>query len=419
MRHRNISQLIVALSLMLMVLGPAMAQQNQCGVERDVKAQALDENTYKQLSNIYEDLGEEKYAEAENDLERLLGKTKDGSYAQAIVLQALGHAAASQEDYNKALEYFQRSVDINALPDRQHYQMIYSVAQLLIARERYREGLEKLDLWFCVTPPENITANAYLLKASGNVELENYPVALSAINKAIEMEDNPKENWYQMKLGIQFEIDDLPAAANTLETMLNFWPDKETYWKQLSSIYLNIKQENKALSVLALAYRNGMLDTSQEVLQLSSLYQLRSVPYQAAKVLEDGINDGVVESNKKYWEQTANAWYQARELEKALAAYEKAGQFSDDGSIDMRRAYILVDRQEWPDAKEALRRAIEKGGLKESETGNAYLLIGMAEMNLDRLDAADEAFNDASRYTATRNAARQWIEQVEQRRQAG
>lgn len=419
MRHRNIAQLIVVLVSMLVVLSPALAQQNQCGVERDVRAQALDEGTYKQLSDIYEDLGEENYAEAEKDLQRLVGKTKDGSYAQAIVLQALGHASASQENYDKALEYFQKSVDINALPDRQHYQMIYSIAQLLIARERYREGLDSLELWFCVTPPENITANAYLLKASGNVELKNYPVALSAINQAIELEENPKENWYQMKLGIQFEIDDLPAAASTLETMLNFWPDKETYWKQLSSIYLNIKQENKALSVLALAHRKGMLDTSQEVLQLSSLYQLREVPYEAAKVLEDGINNGVIEGNKKYWEQAANAWYQARELDKALAAYEKAGQFSDDGSIDMRRAYILVDRQDWSDAKEALRRAIDKGGLKESETGNAYLLIGMAEMSLERLDAADKAFNDASRYTATRRAAIQWLEQVEQRRQAG
>ncbi len=418
MRYRNLYQLIIVMISMFVLLTPAFAQ-NQCGVERDVKAQALDEATYKQLSDIYEDIGEENFADANSGLERMLSRSKDGSYSQAIILQALGHTAASQENYDKALEHFQRSVDINALPNRQHYQMIYSIAQLLIARERYREGLEKLEEWFCVTPPENITANAYLLKASANVELENYQEALTAIDMAISLEDEPRENWYQMKLGINFELDDLPAASRTLETMINYWSEKESYWKQLSSVYLNLKEENKALSVLALAYRNNMLDTSQEVLQLSSLYQLRDVPYEAAQILEKGINDGIVEANKKYWEQTANAWYQARELEKALSAFEKAGQYSDDGSIDLRRAFILVDRQEWEPAKTALQRAIDKGGLKDSETGNAYLLIGMAEMNLERFDAADTAFDSALRYERSRSAARQWKEQVQQRREAG
>ncbi len=418
MRYRNLYQLIIVVISMFVVLTPALAQ-NQCGAERDVRAQALDEATFKQLSDIYEDIGEENFADAKKGLDRMLSRSKDGSYPQSIILQALGHTAASEEDYDGALVYFQRSVDINALPNRQHYQMIYSIAQLLIARERYREGLEKLEEWFCVTPPENVTSNAYLLKASANVELENYREALTAIDMAISLESAPKENWYQMKLGINFELDDLPSAAKTLEIMINLWPDKENYWKQLSSVYLNLKDENKALSVLALAYRKNMLDTSQEILQLSSLYQYRDVPYEAAKVLEKGINDGIVESNQRYWEQTANAWYQARELENALNAFEKAGQYSDDGSIDLRRAFILVDRQEWEPAKTALQRAIDKGGLKDSETGNAYLLIGMSEMNLERFDAATSAFDNALRYERSRSAARQWKEQVVQRRAAG
>jgi len=257
------------------------------------------------------------------------------------------------------------------------------------------------------------------LKASANVELENYNAALTALDQAIALEAEPRENWYQMKLGINFELDDLHAASRTLETMINFWPDKENYWKQLSSVYLNLKDENKALSVLNLAYRNNMLDTSQEILQLSSLYQLRDVPYEAANILEKGINDGIVESNKKYWQQTGNAWYQARELDKALSAFEKAGEYADDGSIDLRRAYILIDIQEWEQAKNALTRAIDKGGLKDSDTGNAYLLIGMAEMSLESFDAADAAFNNALRYQSSRSGAQQWKEQVQQRRQAG
>lgn len=417
MKHRSLKHALIILTS-LFVMSSSVWAQNQCGPEREVQAQALDEATYKQLSKFYEDIGEEKYVDAQNGLERMLGRSKDGSYAQAIILQALGFTSSSQEDYDKALEYFQRSVDLNALPNPQHYSMVLSISQLLIARERYREGLNSLAVWFCGTPPENHTSSSYVLKASAHVELEEYNPALASIVKAIELEDSPKENWYQLKLGIHYELDDLASAARTLEVMIAFWADKETYWKQLSSVYLNLKDENKALSVMSLAYRRDMLDTPQEILQLSSLYQFRDVPYEAAEVLEKGINDGIVESNKKYWEQTANAWYQARELEKSLAAYEKAGQFSSDGSIDLRRAFILVDRQDWDPAKDALERAIEKGGLSDNEVGNAYLLIGMAEMSQERFDAAGTAFNSALRYERSRSPARQWIEQLKQRREA-
>lgn len=411
-------KLASAVALLAPMLNIAVFAQENCSAipEREVKAQALDEGTYNQLTEVYEDIGEEKYATAMEDLLKLENRATEGSYAQAIILQALGHTAAAQDDFSQAVEFFQKAVELNALPNPQHYQMIYAVAQILIATERYTEGLDNLNLWLCVTPEENITSSAYQLQGSAYIELEDYRKALGSIDKAIVLEKEPKKNLYQIKLGIYFELEELSNAAETLVTIISFWPEDESSWKQLSSVYLNIKEENKALSVLELAYKNGFIDTQQEILQLSSLYQLQAIPYNAAQILEEGLNSGSVESGKKYWEQVANAWFQARELDKALAAYDKAGQFSDDGKIDLRRGFILIDREEWDLAKEALARAIEKGGLSESETGNAYLLIGMSELELDRYQAATDAFNTARRYDRARGAANQWLEQVDQKR---
>ncbi len=93
-----------------------------------------------------------------------------------------------------------------------------------------------------------------------------------------------------------------------------------------------------------------------------------------------------------------DAWYAAEELEKALAAYEEAGRLADDGLTDLRRGYILVDLERWPAALEALNRALEKGGLDDRQSGEAYLLRGMTQFNLGDFDRASADWGRAGRY---------------------
>ena len=256
---------------------------------------------------------------------------------------------------------------------------MYQIAQLYFMKERYQDALDKLALWFCTVDPEKVTYAAYVLKASIYASMDNYAETLKAIDIAISMEDQPKEQWYQLKLAAHYELEQYPQAADTLETIIQHWPDKKMYWTQLSQIYFKLKQDEKALSVIALAYRKNLLDKQGDITYLSNLYANSDVPYKAAKVLQKGIDDGIVESTEKYWTAVADSWYAAEELENALAAYEKAGEAAADGDIDLRRGYILVDLERWPDAKEALNDALQKGGINERKTGEAYLLRGMAE----------------------------------------
>ena len=88
----------------------------------------------------------------------------------------------------------------------------------------------------------------------------------------------------------------------------------------------------------------------------------------------------------------ADAWYTSEEMEQALIAYEKAGAAALDGEIDLRRGYILIDMERWEDAKDALQKAIDKGGINERKVGDAHLMVGMAEFNLDNFDDASAAW---------------------------
>ncbi|TVQ41499.1 MAG: hypothetical protein EA370_01830, partial [Wenzhouxiangella sp.] len=69
----------------------------ECGVEREVSAGTLQESTFNRLSRIYEDIGEEKYAEAYSALQSLLDRGRRTEYEQAVIHQAMGHVRMQQE----------------------------------------------------------------------------------------------------------------------------------------------------------------------------------------------------------------------------------------------------------------------------------------------------------------------------------
>ncbi len=391
-------------------------QAQQCGEKREVGPQALDEVTYKQLNQVYEYVGEEKYNEAYNDLRKLLDRAGKDVYLQAILYQALAQVEWSRNNFDPALQYFEKAVQLNALPDQAHFALMYQIAQLYYMKERYDDALNRLDLWFCTAPKEKITPSAYVLKASINANKKDFANALIAIEQAISMEKEPKENWYQLKLASHYELEQFPQAAATLEIMISKWPEKKSYWTQLTQIYYKLKQDDKALAVLALAYRKKLLDNQGDIIFLSSLYSNSNVPYKSAEVLQKGITSGVVEASDRHWALVADTWYAAEEMENALAAYEKAGTAARTGEIDLRRGYILVDMERWEPAKEALSAAITKGGLDERKTGEAYLLRGMSEFNLGNFDSASADWNKATKYPKARDAALQWMNHLEEER---
>lgn len=395
--------------------GQVLAQASACGNKRGKLSKPLDEATWKKMNDAYEDVGNELYDIAYEKFLRINNRAR-GKYLKAVVAQALAQVQWVRSDYDSALAYFEQAVDIDALPDQTHFALMYQIAQLYYMKERYDDALDRLALWMCKVAPEKVTANSWVLKASIHAQKVDWKNVIPAIETAISMSEDPKQAWYQLKLASHFELEQFPQAAETLETMIEGWPEKKDYWIQLSQIYYKLEKDDKALAVIALANRRDMLDKQTEVMYLSNLYSNRDVPFKAAKVLQEGIENGIVKASTKHWTMAADAWYAAEEMENALAAYEQAGKVSDEGSIDLRRAYILVDMERWEESVEALTAALEKRGFNERKTGEAYLLLGMSEFNLGHYSKASTAWGRAGKYAKTKKAAQQWMNHMREER---
>ncbi|MDZ7791275.1 MAG: tetratricopeptide repeat protein [Xanthomonadales bacterium] len=408
---------LLLLSALPLLSVQALAQEQvagyQCGVERDVSAGALTERTYNRLSDIYELIGEDKYGEAFPQLQSLLERTRSDEFARATILQAMAFVRSQQEQYAEAIDYFRQSIELNKLPNSQHFQMILQVAQLQYTMGRYQEALDQLDIWFCVTPDtQEDNVNVWVMKASIHAQIEEFRNAISAIDRAIALSDDPKENWYQLKLGMHMELEEYAEAADILQILLRMSPEKKNYWIQLASVYVQLDRNRDSMAVLSLAHRKGLLQRQSEYIQLASLQQEFDFPRKAAEVLEEGLEKGIVENTRRHWEMTAGAWYSARELEKALDAYANAGAQATDGEIDLQRAFILTDQERWEEAEGALTRALDLGGLSDSQTGNAWLLLGTARYNLGDVDSAMDAFNEAKEYGRVERAATEWMDHI-------
>jgi len=397
------------------VSGQLFAQASECGKERKEKTGVLDEPTYKKLNRIYEDVGNEEYDAAYEKL-MVMTKRARGDYLKATLFQMIAQVEWARSNFDSALVNFEQAVELDALPGNIHFALMYQISQLYYMKDRYDDALDKLALWMCKVPPEKITSNAWVLKASIHAQKKDWKNVVPAIETAISMSDAPKESWYQLKLAAHFEMEQFPKAAETLEVMIQLWPDKKDYWVQLSQIYYKLKKDNEALSVIGLAYRRNMLDKQTDIMYLSNLYSDRDVPFKAAAVLQKGIEDGIVEANKSHWTMVADAWFAAEEQENALNGYAEAGKASTDGDIDLRRGYILVDMERWEPAVEALEAALEKGGINDRKTGEAYVLLGMSYFSIENYSKASTAWGRAGKYPKSKKPAQQWMNHMREER---
>ena len=286
------------------------------------------------------------------------------------------------------------------------------MAQIQIGDGDYQKGLDTLHEYYKVT--DKIKDSTFALESKAYASLnDNFKKAIPLMKKAISLSDEPRENWYYFLYSLHMQLSQFSEAAKVLETLIKINPNKKDYWKRLSDVYFTLKKDEKALAVLILADKQGMLTDEKERLKLFKFYAFLNNPYDAGKVLEKSLKDGVVKPSFKRWEDLGKIWYTAAEMDKALSAYNQASKLAKDGKIDFQRAYIYFDRDDYSRAKMALQSALEKGGLSDKQIGRSWLLIGMAESETGNKQAALTALKKASKYKSTRKNAIQWIEHLE------
>jgi tetratricopeptide (TPR) repeat protein len=372
--------------------------------------EAMSELIYKKFVKLQEMIADEQYAEAKTGLTALT-KKRLNAFEEASINQFLGWVESAEGRYQSASNYLQKAIDTDALTNQAHFSMMLQKSQMLAGGDKYQLALDSLDKYYKVT--DEIQDTTFYYEASLYAQMEKYKEAMVPLKKAIELSDKPNETWYYLLLSCHMNTSEYLQASKVLDILIELNPNKKEYWSMLSQVYFTLKKDEKSLAVLAVADENGMVSEEKDRLQLTKMYQFLGNPYSAGKVLEKGLKDGVIKPTFKRWDDLGNIWYSAAEMNKALYAYDKASKLATDGKIDFQRAYIYFDREDWSSAKNALQSAIEKGGLPDKKIGTAWLLLGMAESEMNNISGAITALRKASEFKNTRVSSMQWIDHLQ------
>jgi len=398
-----------------LVLAPAagVAQGTTGAVQqRSDPGMLMSERAYRRFEGIAHLYGDGRYGEALSSAESFL-RSELNDYERAMGEQMLGYTLVALDRPAEAVPRFERALELDALPNSTHFSMMRSLAQLHASLEQWQKSLDTMTRYLRFLP--EATAEDRIMMAQNYVQLRRYGEALDWVRGAIERAgDGARESWLQLELAILLELKDHPAALRLLNTMVARWPDRLRYWETMAGLHQEMDQDKAALAALMTAYDAGLITEQSKLMNLARMNLYVELPYQAGRILERAMEAGHIEAGPVQLELLLHSWTTAREFDRAARVIDRLAPITGDGDLLIRKARLAMEQNRWQEALDAAREALELG--KVSQPGAAWLVIGIALMELDRLRESRQAFQRAQEFEPdARRQAREWQRFVEER----
>jgi len=357
----------------------------------------------KDLNKAADLINENKNDEAEPLIQKVIANDHASKYAQAFAHQLQAQVNWEKDKNAEAIAEYRKAVELDALPNDAHFQVIYQIAQLQIQDEKYADALTTIDQWEKETGAT--TADELALKANAYYRTDKFQPAIDTMKKAVSMTDKPNDSWTQILMASYFELNQFDQAAEVVQQQMQKNPNDKKLLNQLATIYIQADKPQQALDLMAKAKSQGLITTSDDYMQLAKLYGAADKYKEASATIKEGLDKGILKPSFDVYKLQGDVCTQAEDDACAIDAYTKASPQAKDGNVDYQLGYLLFYSDKSKDAADALTRAISKGGLRQE--GEAYLLRGDAENDLNQTAAATADWQKASGYPSTKTMADQ------------
>lgn len=381
-------------------------------------ADTISPRTYEKLNDIQEYIAANRLSKAKKELNELKEDLNKG-LGLALTYQLLAQVALTESNNKKAIEYFQAALKQKAFNEQQSLTLTSTVAQLYLSEEQPAQTIRVLKpaLENAAKNKElyaGIKAETFILLGAAYQLKEDFRNSIEWLKEGIKRKKPPKENWLQMLMSAYYQLKDYKNSAKVVEQLIRLKPEKETYWQQLTSLYQLQNQYKKALTTLELAHASGVLKKQESYLLLVQLLIRFDVPERGGRILQEAIKKGVVEASEKQWKLLATAFQQGKQRDRAIKALKQASANSQksNGELLFRAGQLAYEQADYPQLIELLEMAIKRG-LKNKQKGQAYLLMGMANVELDAFNAARASFLQAEKIASSSVNAKGWLNYIE------
>lgn len=319
------------------------------------KSQAVGEKVGKAIAKAYELYGQNQVGEALALLEPVEApNTYDKAYLDKFIGQLY-----IEKNPEKSMTYMIRAVKPDVLGFTDQGTLLRNIGDLSLMAKKYDQAISYYNQWMDFTGETD--ANVYLRIANAYYETKRYDKVIAPSDKAIAVSKTPRKEPYQMKVGSYLELKQTKKAIEVLETMLPLFPNEKQSWVMLGQFYSMDEQYEKALAIIDMAYKQGLLKTENEIKLLANLYNNNNVPYKAATLLDKHLAAGLLKADRIMLMSIASSYSSSREFEKAAKFYGQLAAKENDGDAYRRQGNALLMANRNAEAVTALQKALEVG----------------------------------------------------------
>lgn len=421
---RVVNKLKLAFLALLLVLPFAPAQllaqddDEQRAPPQARTAGTLSEQVMRAVTEIQEmmspedDTQEPDLAGAKIALDELRERRWDrmNDFEKSTVLNFYTNYYLSVEDYTNALLTFEEILTIEDLREDTRMRTLRSLGQLYMAEERWSEAIDAYNRWRAMSETEDVIVYRGLSYSYYQQEMyqEALPYWIDFMNLALEQGETLERDDYAYLNGIYFTLEDFESALELTKTMIVKF-DSQTDWQNLSAVYASLDNEERRVQSLNVAYLKGFLDDEARYLNLGQSLAGREIPWSGTKILEDGIEQGIIEENEDNMKILSQMYLIASAYEEALPSAQQVAELDPTGNGYDTLGYIHYQLWNYEEAVAAFERALEIGDL--NDRSDTLLFLARARIELDDYEGALSAARQAADAgdENSRNAANSYI----------
>jgi tetratricopeptide (TPR) repeat protein len=331
-------------------------------------------------------------------------------FEKSTVLNFYTNYYLNTDNIPMALETFEKILTIENLRPESRLRALMALGQLYMGEEKFAESIDAFTRWRDLSEEEN--ENVYLGLANSHYNLAQYNEAIPFLINHMEMlsaAGRPiAKNIYGLLNLMYIELEDYVNAERITKQMVTLF-DEPSDWRNLSAIYGYLDNDKKRIETLSVTFAKGYMSSESEYLNLAQSLAGIDAPYKGAKVLEKGIQDGVVEETEENLQRLVQMYLLSNEYEMALAPAIKAAEMGETGASYDQLGYIYYMMHDYENTVTAMREALNRGGLEN--TGDAQLFLARALVELDQFDEAAVAARRAQELGE--NAATSFLNYIE------
>lgn len=414
----KLGALLAVLPLCLSISNSSFAQDEEEGRRAPPEArsaQTLSRPVYQRLEEIMElrDVGDTAGADAV--LQELRSMYENGRLNDAEELrlwQFYANFAALEENYEEAITYQERilAMDEDAVTPEIRESTLFLMGQLKFAVEDYNGSIEAYLEYLGMAYEIDIAA--YQRISFAYYSLEDYGNSLDYILEYMDQlraqGEEVDKPTYDLARSLNTLLEDLDSALQLTREMIVLFNEPDD-WEFMVNVLGALERFEEQAQFIYAMNTFGFVDSEGQIVNLSGQLFNSEFYWGAAKVFEQGLEEGLLESDDEdNWARLAQSYQLAREDEMAIEPYTRAAELASDGEMYSRLSSIYINLSRFEDAVDALDNAFSKGDLDRAD--QAYLRQARALLELNRHDEGIEAAQLAARDERSEEAAETWVQ---------